>query len=1132
MSQASAPLPLLPTGILTFLFTDVESSTRMWELYPEQMREDMARHDELIEGCVRQHGGVIVRPRGEGDSRFAVFTRATDAVAAANDIQIHFSKELWNCPTPLRVRIALHTGEAELRDGDYYGSTVNRTARLRSLAHGGQTLITHITNDLVRDTIPDGANLRDLGEHKLKDLKLPEHIFQVIPTDLAEDFPVLAAQGSPPTTLPSILTSFIGRKKEIAEVKRLLVEKRLLTIVGPGGAGKTRLAVRVAADLLDVYPDGVWMVDLTPLSNGELVVHHIMKNLGVREEVAYSPLQTLTDSLRERNMLLVLDNCEHLLQEVAELIESLLIGAPALKILTTSRESIGIPGETLWHIPPLSTPKLNEEIVVENLGKYESVRLFLERAASVKNDFKLTIKNAPAIASITAHLDGIPLAIELAAARIRVLSPEEIADRLDDRFRLLVGNRTAITRQKTLRNLIDWSYDLLSDSERTLLRRLSVFAGGWTLDAAEDICTDAILDKVGILDLLTNLVDKSLVVAETQEEGIRYRFLETIRQYGHDRLVESAEVEEFTRRHAAYFAAFVERSFLELWGTRQEYRLHRLEIENDNLRAAQDWMARDPDSKEPLLKTAMFLWHFWEIRGDIREGRARLEFAMNHYPESPPDLRAEGLRGAGLLALQGGDFAQSIEMHQESLALFRKLDDNLGVARELDALGEIAQYRGEYGQSVELFTEALAIFYKIDNKEGIAESIGHLGVIARDRADYTHARELLQESLKLSRELDDKLMIAEALNNLGLVEHPLCNYERASLLFGEAVSIYRELHDRMGISNTLQNLGDVAKDQGNFQEAIRLYQECITLKKELGDKRGIARATVTLAEVLFHQGNYPQALEKAESSLSLFQELEIKRGINHALQILAYIAIYQGDYERANSLALRCLVLSKEVNSPRAIAYAKELLGLCAFSEGNLDEAGNRFLETLDIFRKFEDRRNVALAEINLARAAYYQGNHEHAHHLLEESLRLSRELKTSWVESFVLEIQGLIERSEGRFEPAFDLFLMSLQFSIQHENQQGIANCLGALAGLAAMSGEPIHAVHLYAGAENIRQAVGGKIGVNDLEEYNRYLARLRDQLPGGIFDATWTEGRSMDPDQFLVILADLRARLFPQKV
>ncbi len=436
MNEASFyPPPDLPSGTVTFLFTDVEGSTRLWEQFSGQMREAMVRHDALIESAVAQCGGLLVRPRGEGDSRFAVFARATQAVAAADAIQRALFAEPWTVPSPVRVRIGLHTGEADLRDGDYYGAAVNRCARLRSIGHGGQTLLSQVTYDLARDALPGGVSVRDLGEHYLKDLRQPEHIYQLTSLGLPAEFPALKSPENSHTNLPVALTSFIGREQEMEEVQRLLTSTRLLTITGAGGAGKTRLALQVAGDLLDSFDDGVWFIDLTPLSDATLVAQLVANGLGIREEEGRPLMQTLVDSLRAKSLLLILDNCEHLIQSVAQLAETLLRSAPKVRILATSREPLGAPGETAWCIPALSSPGLHETIALANLTQYESVKLFIDRAVAVRPDFVVTNQNAPAVAQICARLDGIPLAIELAASRIRVLSAEEIAARLDDRFR-------------------------------------------------------------------------------------------------------------------------------------------------------------------------------------------------------------------------------------------------------------------------------------------------------------------------------------------------------------------------------------------------------------------------------------------------------------------------------------------------------------------------------------------------------------------------------------------------------------------------------------------------------------------------------------------------------------------------
>jgi predicted ATPase/class 3 adenylate cyclase len=1112
------PAPNLPSGTLTFLFTDIEGSTRLWEQFADQMRNATVRHDALIESAVAQWGGLLVRPRGEGDSRFAVFARATDAIAAAVAIQRALFVEPWGVPSPVRVRMALHTGEADLRDGDYYGAAVNRCARLRSVAHGGQTLVSQITYDLARDALPGGVSLRDLGEHSLKDLNRSERVYQLVIAGLPADFPPLRAPESLHTNLPAMLTSFIGREREMVEVKRLLTSTRLLTITGAGGAGKTRLALHVAADLVDSFADGMWLIELAPLSDPTLAAQLVANGLGIREEDGRPLLQTLVDSLRAKSLLLILDNCEHLVQGVAQLAQTLLAGAPKLRILATSREPLGVVGETAWCIPPLSSPGLHETAALGNLTQFDAVKLFIDRAVAAKPDFAVSNQNAPAVARICARLDGIPLAIELAASRVRALSAEQIAARLDDRFRLLVGgSRTALPRQQTLRALIDWSYDLLTESERILLRRLSVFAGGWTLQAAEEVCSGGSIQAHEVLDLLAHLIDKSLVVAEPQDGGDRYRFLEMIRQYSHERLREGNETDEFAHKHAEYFMKMAKESYAELWGPSQGHWLARLETEHDNLRTALMWMTQHGDRAEMLLLMAGSLWRFWEIHGYISEGRAWLERALAKNPDAPAYLRANGLRGAGMLARQQGDYAQAKAMHEQSLALFRKMEDKLGIARELDALGEIAQCQGNYAQAIELHTESLALRYEIDDKEGIAVSLGQLGSIARDRGQYQYARDLLEQSLELNRATGDKLYTALSLNNLGLVACLLCEYERATALFEEAVSLYRELDDRLGISNTLQNLGNVAKDQGHLQRAITLYQECLALKQGLGDKRGIARAMADMAEVALCQGNYARAAELAEQSLTLFRELGVKPGIIVSKVVQAFIAHYQGDYERASSLAAESLALSTELNIPRGIAYAKEVVGLSAYAQERLAEAKEYLQEAVASFRKVDDRRNVAYTLANLARTMYRQDDHVGASNFLDESLSISRELDIRWSLAFSLEIMGLLQRSQGNYGRASELFVESLHLSAEQANQQGIANCLGALAGLAAMTGYPIRAAHLFAAAQEMRQAIGARMGSDDRREYEIYLDVVRHQLDDAAFTAAWSEGCAMAIEQVI---------------
>jgi predicted ATPase/class 3 adenylate cyclase len=568
-------MPDLPTGTVTFLFTDIEGSTKLWEQYPDAMRHTLVRHDALLHKVIEQHQGHVFKT--VGDAFCAVFSSAENAVAAALTAQRALQAQDWGPVGAIRVRMALHRGTSDKRGGDYFGPTVNRVARLLSVGHGEQVLLSSALEAIVRDRLPPGANLRDLGSHRLKDLQQPEHIFQLVHPSLPADFPPLHSLQAFANNLPVQLTSFIGREWEMAEVKRLLATTRLLTLTGTGGCGKTRLALQIGAESLSDYADGVWCVELAALSDPSLAPQAVASALGVREEPNRPILSTLSDHLRSKSLLLILDNCEHLVTACAQVAETLLRTCPNLRVLATSREALNVMGETTWRVPSLSLPDLKQWSMVNGqwsmpsaMTQYDAVRLFVERARASRPDFAMTGQNASAVVQLCHRLDGIPLAMELAAARVRALSVEQIEARLGDRFALLTsGNRMALPRHQTLRATIDWSYDLLTEAERVSLRRLSVFADGWTLEAAERVTSDewrvtsdttldsrfSTPDTFDVLDLLLRLVDKSLVIADTQnsEAEVRYHMLETVRQYGWERLREAGEWEPVRGHHRDYF---------------------------------------------------------------------------------------------------------------------------------------------------------------------------------------------------------------------------------------------------------------------------------------------------------------------------------------------------------------------------------------------------------------------------------------------------------------------------------------------------------------------------------------------------------------------------------------------------
>ena len=609
---------LLPTGTVTLLLADVEGSTRLWETQPDQMTAAMARMNQVVSDTIATHNGVRPVEQGEGDSFVAAFARASDAVACALELQ--------RAPlAPIRLRIGIHTGEIQLRDeGNYAGPTINRTARLRDLGHGGQTLLSGATEALVLDGLPDDVWLSDLGTHPLRDLPRPERVMQLCHPDLVNDFPPLrVAKAVISQRLPVQLTSFVGREADIAQVRDLVTENRLVTLTGAGGVGKTRLAIQIAGQLAGEFADGVWYVDLAPITDPDLVPVTTARALGLPDQPGRSTMDTLPRFVADRQMLVVLDNCEHLLDASADAGGGTAGSRPRLTLLATSREPIGVAGELSWRVPSLPLAD-------------EAIELFADRARRARPDFVVTDDNAATVTRDLPRLDGVPLAIELAAARVRALSLAEILDSLHDRFRLLTGGaRTAVRRQQTLRASVDWSHALLTEPERVLFRRLAAFMGGFDLDAAQNVCGGGDVERYQVLDQLTLLVDKSLVVADDSGSRTRYRLLETMRQYALEKLGESGEADVVRSRHRDYYTALA--ALLDApAGTDYEQRLEQADTEIDNLRAAFGW-SRENSDIELALTLASSLQPLWQARGRLREGLAWFDAAL-------ADLDAQLLR--------------------------------------------------------------------------------------------------------------------------------------------------------------------------------------------------------------------------------------------------------------------------------------------------------------------------------------------------------------------------------------------------------------------------------------------------------------------------------------------------------
>ncbi|MGA8476212.1 MAG: adenylate/guanylate cyclase domain-containing protein [Candidatus Cybelea sp.] len=549
----------LPSGTVTLLFTDIEGSTRHWEQQRVTMAEALRRHDELLRTAIEAYDGHVFKTMG--DQFCAIFSRASDAVAAAADAQRTLAREDWSAVGGLAVRMALHSGATDECDGDYFGPAVNRVARLLAVAHGGQVVASATTALLLRGMMPEQTQLRDLGEHRLKDLVEPERVWQLLAPGLAELFPPLQSLESLPNNLPRQLTPLIGRDDVLAEVEPLVLEQPLVSLVGTGGIGKTRLALQIGADLLDRVGDGVWVVELAALNDAASVVNAIASTLGLREQGDRPMLDVIEHYLRPRQLLLILDNCEHLIEEVARIADAILRTARDVRVLATSREPLRIAAERVYPVPSLAVP-LGDALTASDALQYGAIAFFAERARASDAKFALSDDSAPIVSEICRRLDGIALAIELAAARVKVMAPRQLAQKLDERFRVLTGgNRTALPRQQTMRALIGWSYDLLSEQEQKLFRFVSIFVGGWTLAAAEKVCTDETLDALCVIDLISSLVEKSLVVAEVEQDSTRYRLLESTRAFGLEKLEQNGEREMLARKHARWVADLADLSY-------------------------------------------------------------------------------------------------------------------------------------------------------------------------------------------------------------------------------------------------------------------------------------------------------------------------------------------------------------------------------------------------------------------------------------------------------------------------------------------------------------------------------------------------------------------------------------------
>jgi len=883
---AKNSVPHFPVGTVTFLFTDIEGSTKLWEQHPEKMKSVLAAHDEILKGAIEANHGYVVKTTGDGVH--AVFATAMDAINASIAAQklIQNSDVFQTAEFSMRVRMGMHTGEAELREGDYYGGMLNRAARIMGVAYGGQILLSSITAGLVRELLPENMTLLSLGEHRLKNLSRPENIFQLNAPGLPGDFPPLQSLNTVPNNLPGQLTSFIGRDKEMMEIRSLLDSARLVTLTGSGGTGKTRLSIEVGAQELASFPNGIWLLELARLTDAEQIIPALAQVLGL-QRLSSAPLDSLViDYLRGKKVLLILDNCEHLIEACAHLADDLLRHCAGLKILASSREALGIAGEMAY-----STP---------SLAGAESTQLFIERARAANSNFHQTESNASSIAQICSRLDGIPLAIELAAARTKLLSPEQIAARLDDRFRLLVGgSRTALPRQQTLRALIDWSYDLLSEEEKALLRISSVFVGGWTLDAIE-----AVSDDSNVFENLEQLVNKSLVTTEERESGMRFSMLETIRQYAREKLFDAKQVGVARDRHFVYFNDLSER----LWEAFRSSEIllwrDRADEEAENLRTALEWGLENHIEEAIRMAANFCIVSDWLNNQTL--GLALVQSALEKAKSMTPlddDVNiqyqnsiARAFFAQGMVALSKGNLSLSKQALLEAISHSRAIGNKRILGYSLELFFTVSTFINDPG-GLEAAREALNIFTEeIEDSWGLGMAYQSMARIAADQGDRREKQKYLTKFTELRRKAPVSIQAGMFLMGLGMSEKEQENYEIAKQLFEDALDVFSQLRIKNFKMVVKSELGHIARKTGDLKGAKSLYKETIAGWQDVGNRGAIAHQLECFAFMAVEDQEPQRALtllgaaealrERSSSPMTDFERIEYDRDVAYARSLL------------------------------------------------------------------------------------------------------------------------------------------------------------------------------------------------------------------------------------------------------
>ena len=923
-----------PQGKVTFLFTDIEGSTKLAQAFPDTLNSALQKHNSILYKIIESNNGFVFKTIG--DAFCCAFQNPSEAVNAAVEIQKEMQSAEWNEAPPVKIRIGLHSGIAEWNGKDYMGYvTLARASRVMSSAYGEQIILTDNVYASVKDNLLKEISFRDLGERRLKDLIHPVRLYQINAAGLREEFPPLKTLDSRPNNLPVQLTSFIGREEEMKEIKKLLEQTHLLTLTGTGGTGKTRLAFQIAADVIDEFENGIWVAELSAISDPEFLPQTVAKALGIQELPNQKTEETLIDFLKEKEALLILDNCEHIIDAAAELTENILSKSQKIKIIATSREALRCSGEKTHQTLSLESPDPGKNESPEQLTQYEAVRLFIERALAVNSNFRVNNENAPALAGICSHLDGIPLAIELAAARTRILKVEKIYERLEDRFKLLTGGkRTALPRQQTLKALIDWSYDLLKEKEKVLFQRLSVFSGGWTLEACEEICADEVIEDFELMDILTELSNKSLVVSKDVSGNVRFFLLETLKQYAAEKLTEDSELR---KRHFQYFRKTADQERLRSGKIYQIEWLSQIETELDNIRSAINWSSEyDKNECFSLLND---MTEFWNTKGYYTEAISTLTKALKSGNEVSAENRAQILYSAGMISYGLGKISEAVIYADDSLAISREINFAQGIMNSLNLKGILISVNIDKSKEALIYyEECLQIAREIKSKETIASVLYNSSFPLHRLGNFELAMQRKREALEIYKEMKNIHRIANSLANLAVIENNLNNFESAKIYSEESLSESYKINDKFLISANLVILGSVYKNLKDYPNALKLMLESISISKEFGYNTNLIPSYLYLGDVYYAVKDYENAFKYYRKS--------VLKGIDTGIDYFLYNNLYgfsrvyyeQKDYEKA----VMNLAFVKSILDNSGISFNKYMKSMDETYESRLREAAGK----------------------------------------------------------------------------------------------------------------------------------------------------------------------------------------------